>query len=366
MSASHADAASTPILRARAQAAASQSSPSSSSASSAPLAAGSMTALQATAGRFGLSLAAVNTVQALSSGALAGAVSRTITSPLERLKVMKQVQARSDKYSGIVSALATMYREEGLRSYWKGNGTNVVRIAPFSAIQFCSFDLYKRRLLPSSSAAGTGTGSQAQVQLSPLRTFAAGALTGITASTLCYPLDLVRSVLSVQTTTREYRGIGHALLTIARRDGVLGLYKGLTPTLLGIAPYIALNMTVFDLLKRRYLPQPHEPNFTAINLTLGACAGFVAAATTYPSDVVRRRLQLQGMRGVGLELPRYSGTVDCVRVMLREEGVRGLYKGLSACLLKVVPSMAISFTVYEALKSALKFDPPSNKPPSAG
>ena len=277
--------------------------------------------------RYGVSLTAFNTFQALSSGALAGAVSRSITSPLERLKVLKQVQAHSDKYRGILPALLRMHREEGLRSFWKGNGTNVVRIAPFSAIQFFSFDVYKRTLLPSTSTQGS--------QPSPMRTFAAGALTGITASTLCYPLDLVRSVLSVQTNRAEYRGIVHTLLTIARTDGVRGLYRGLTPTLLGIAPYIALNMTTFDLLKRRYLPSRDHPHFTLINLCLGATAGFVAAGITYPSDVVRRRLQLVGMKGV--DLPQYTGTTNCIRVMLREEGVRGLYKGMLPCFLKVSP-----------------------------
>lgn len=87
--------------------------------------------------------AALNTVKALSAGAFAGALSRTVTSPLERLKVLKQVQSHNTKYDGIVSALVRMYKEEGIRSYWKGNGTNVARIAPFSAIQFVSFDIYK-------------------------------------------------------------------------------------------------------------------------------------------------------------------------------------------------------------------------------
>ena len=306
--------------------------------------------------RFGLPISSANTLLSLSSGAIAGAVSRTLTSPLERLKVMKQVQAHSDKYHGIIPALTRMYREEGVRAFWKGNGVNVIRIAPFSAIQFFSFDVYKRLVLPPSSVQGS--------QPSPLRTFVAGALTGITASTICYPLDLVRSVLSVQLNNTQYKGIAHTLVTIVRIDGFFGLYRGLTPTLLGIAPYIALNMSCFDLLKRRYLPSSNHPHFTIINLTLGATAGFVAAGLTYPSDLIRRRLQLQGMKGV--DLPKYKGTVDCVRVMLREEGVRGLYKGMLPCFLKVCPAMAVSFTVYEELRRRLKFDPPSSKPPSAG
>ena len=138
--------------------------------------------------------AALNTLKALSAGAFAGALSRTLTSPLERLKVLKQVQSHNTKYNGIFSALATMYREEGIRSYWKGNGTNVVRIAPFSAIQFVSFDFYKSIII-GDDPANAGF----------FKTFGSGALTGMTAATICYPLDLVRSVLSVQTTTENYK-----------------------------------------------------------------------------------------------------------------------------------------------------------------
>lgn len=306
--------------------------------------------------KFGMPISTFNTFQALSSGAFAGAVSRTITSPLERIKVLKQVQSSGDKYKTITGSMRTIYTEEGFLAFWKGNGTNVVRIAPFSAIQFFSFDVYKRLVMPPDSLAHS--------QPSPLRTFGAGALTGLTASTICYPLDLIRSVLSVQTTSKQYRGILHAGMSIAKKEGIIGLYRGLTPTLMGIAPYIAINMTTFDLLKRHFLPSRDHPQFTVINLLLGACAGFTAAGITYPTDLIRRRMQLQGNTSV--DLPQYKGTVDCVRVIVKSEGVRGLYKGMGACFLKVVPSMAIAFTVYESLRKHLKFDPPASKPPSAG
>jgi solute carrier family 25 phosphate transporter 23/24/25/41 len=297
----------------------------------------------------------LHTVKSLTAGAIAGAVSRTLTSPLERLKVMKQVQSSGDAYHGIVSALRKMYREEGLKAYWKGNGTNVARIAPFSAIQFFSFDVYKKLLLPDDGS----------TEPSFLRTFSAGALTGITASTICYPLDLVRSVLSVQTSaTSEYNGILDTLKKIARKDGFIGLYRGLTPTLMGIAPYVAINMTTFDLLRRKYLPNRDHPYFSLINLSLGACAGFTAAGITYPTDLIRRRMQLQGTSGV--DLPKYNGTMDCIKTMIRTEGVRSLYKGLIPCFMKVVPSMAVSFMLYEFLRKTWKFQPPSAKPPAVG
>lgn len=288
--------------------------------------------------------AAVNTAKALLSGAVAGAVSRTVTSPLERLKVMRQVQATGTKYqTGLFQAFVQMYREEGIRAYWKGNGTNVARIAPSSAVQFFGFDAYKRWLLPND-------------EKDTLRILAAGALSGTTGAVLLYPLDLVRSFLSVQTTKNQYSGIVHCMRTIVANEGVIGLYRGLVPTVMGIAPYVAFNFATFDLLKRHYLPSPQHNYFDLINLSLGAAAGGVAAAITYPTDVVRRRMQLQGFKD--FNLPRYDSTWHCIRTTVATEGVKGLYKGMVPCFLKVVPSMAIAFMIYERMRTLLKFDPP--------
>jgi len=288
---------------------------------------------------------AVNTSKALFSGGVAGAISRTATSPLERLKVMRQVQASGNQYGSLFGAFVKMYKEEGLKSYWKGNGTNVARIAPQSAVQFCAFDIFKRMLLPND-------------EVSPLRTLAAGGLAGATASVVCYPLDLVRSFLSVQTTNQQYRGIAHCMSSIVKAEGILGLYRGMVPTLFGIAPYVALNFAVFDTLKRKYLPNRDHQYFDVINFSLGAISGGVAASLTYPTDVIRRRVQLMGYQGTGLNMPKYDGTWHCITSTVKQEGIRGLYKGMVPCWLKVVPSMAIAFMIYERCRKVLKFDPP--------
>jgi Ca2+-binding EF-hand superfamily protein len=160
-----------------------------------------------------------NMVKSLFSGAVAGAVSRTVTSPLERLKVIKQIQM-GDKYKGVIAPLIQMYKEEGIRSYWKGNGTNVARIAPYSAIQFFTFDVYKEMLSDNRENPGT------------LNVLTAGGLAGMTSTIFCYPLDLVRSILTVQTSNAEYKGMNDALVKIYRTQGFFGLYKGLGTTLM--------------------------------------------------------------------------------------------------------------------------------------
>jgi len=79
------------------------------------------------------------------AGGIAGAVSRTVVSPLERLKILFQVQsAGRDAYKmSVPKALAKMWREEGLRGFMAGNGTNCIRIVPYSAVQFGSYNFYK-------------------------------------------------------------------------------------------------------------------------------------------------------------------------------------------------------------------------------
>eukprot|EP00744_Colponema_vietnamica_P004324 GILI01006478.1.p1 GENE.GILI01006478.1~~GILI01006478.1.p1 ORF type:complete len:329 (-),score=60.81 GILI01006478.1:710-1651(-) len=277
----------------------------------------------------------VKRLKLLVAGGLAGTISRTATSPLERLKILRQAEVSSHKYDTLSGAFIRMWREEGFRGFFKGNFTNIVRIAPHSAVQFYSFDLYKRMLGTTSSSTLSGA----------FLIFSAGAMAGMTSSTLVYPLDLVRSVLSVQTTDR-YRGIMHCVSEIYKAEGLVGLYRGWGATLMGIAPYVAINMTTFDVLKAKFLPDRKDPRFDIINLSLGAVSGAAAATATYPTDVVRRRMQLQGFS----DLPQYDSIADCVRKTIKMEGVRGLYKGMVPCYLKVIPSVAISFMTYERLK----------------
>jgi len=298
------------------------------------------------------SSAAMNTFKSLCSGALAGAVSRTATSPLERLKVMKQVQAEGNAYGGIIKALGKMWREEGPLSFWRGNGTNVVRIAPYSAIQFFSFDKYKRFLTKEGTSANGPNG------IGNVRLLTAGAMSGMTSSIICYPLDLVRSVLTVQTDRSNKFGIMQTIGSIYRDGGVVALYRGLVPTMFGIAPYVAINFAVFDNLKRRYVPKDRsDPTFDVLNLLCGAGAGGTAAAITYPTDVLRRRMQLSGFDSGAAHLPKYNSTWHCITTTFKTEGMIGFYKGLTPCLLKVVPSMAIAFAIYERCRKLLKFDP---------
>jgi len=271
----------------------------------------------------------------LLAGGVAGAVSRTAVSPLERVKILLQLQRGSEvRYTGFLNALKTVYKEEGFRGLLKGNGTNVIRIFPYSAVQFAAYERYKK-LYKVDKDSG------------PFRFLSAGASAGITSVVATYPLDLIRTRLSSSEGNR-YKGIWFALVTIWRQEGVLALYKGITATVLGIAPYVGLNFTTYELLKRVFIKQQTLPP-PVIHLTCGAVAGAVSQTVTYPLDVLRRRMQMQAFG----EHPAYGTSWNCMSQTFKNEGVRGFYKGMLPNYLKVVPSISITFLVYEWTKRVI-------------
>jgi len=287
---------------------------------------------------------------AFCAGGVAGAVSRTVVSPLERLKILYQVQSagRTEYKMSVAKALRKMYRDEGWRGFMRGNGTNCVRIVPYSAVQFGSYNIYKRFAEPSPGA-----------DLDPIRRLVCGGLAGITSVVFTYPLDIVRTRLSIQTASfaalgkheGKPPGMWPTMAHMYRTEGgVVGLYRGIIPTVAGVAPYVGLNFMVYESV-RKYFTDPGEKNPTWYNkLAAGAISGAVAQTCTYPFDVLRRRFQINAMNGMGYQ---YKSIWDAVRTIVAQEGIMGLYKGIMPNLLKVAPSMASSWLSFEVTRDFL-------------
>ena len=273
------------------------------------------------------------------TGAIAGAVSRTATCPLERIKILRQTSVKAYSSLTIGQALMKMYRKEGVVGFYKGNGVNVFRASPCAALEFLFYEVYKSLLIDESNS----------------KDFTAkllcGALTGVTANTITYPLDLIKTILSVQLNPRHYKKgvIGHVKI-IYKKDGILGFYKGWLTTMIGIAPYIAIKMATFDALKSKYLQDKNKAHFDLINLSFGAIAGMVSMTATYPFDLIKRKMQLVG---VNKHARRYEGLIHCINSTMIHEGPKGFFKGLSPCILKMVPATAILFSVNERLKKMI-------------
>ena len=223
----------------------------------------------------------------LVAGGVAGGVSRTLTSPLERLKILRQCSTSEYKSLNMLESLIRFYRFEGLRGFFKGNGSNVLKVVPFTAIEFFTFAKAKDRLPEDPSK---------------LSLLICGSVAGTCATVITYPIDLVKTALSIKLDSGR-TSIKSELQRIYIHHGLSGCYKGVGMSLVGIAPFIGFKMATFDILKRRYNHQS-----TIANLALGGISGSAAMFITYPTDLIRRKIQL-----LAYDLPPapYTNVVEC-------------------------------------------------------
>lgn len=252
-----------------------------------------------------------------------------------------------------------MWKTEGIRGLFRGNGLNCMRIIPNSAIKFLAFEQFTRSLSASSLNAG-GDG-----KLTPLSRLGAGAVAGILGMSATYPMDMIRGRISVQQASGgpQYRGLIHGGISIARAEGVAALFRGWVPSTIGVVPYMGLNFGVYETLKAHLVDAAGVKDDRELSvltrLAAGAVAGTAGQTLAYPFDVVRRRLQVSGWDGAaklhaeGGHAVAYRGMVDCFVRTVREEGVSALFKGLAPNYVKVVPSIAIAFVTYEQVKDVL-------------
>lgn len=294
----------------------------------------------------------------LLAGGIAGMVSKTTVAPLDRIKILLQAHSRHHEHHGVFSGVRHIVKSESPWALYKGNGAQMVRIFPYAATQFTSFELYKKYL-----AGIFGPNSH-------IDKFIAGAGAGLTAVTLTYPLDTIRARLAFQISGEHvYTGIANAAITIFREEGGLrALYRGFVPTLMGMVPYAGLSFYCFEYLKygcMKYLPkftcQPCRKNTGGLVLAVpgkllcGGLAGAVAQSVSYPLDVTRRRMQLAMMNP---ETSHYAtGMLSTLRHIYKEHGVvKGLYRGMSINYMRAVPMVAVSFSTYEMAKQLLGMD----------
>lgn len=305
----------------------------------------------------------VDSCKLLLSGGIAGALSKSCTAPLARLTILYQVDglghvatntSQANKL-GISEILKRIVRQEGLSALWKGNGVTIVHRLPYSAANFWTYEkvneLWKQHL-PAQGPLAIGDVA---------RRLVAGGIAGLSACTLAYPLDLVRTRLAAQTTHHYYHGISHTVSTIVKQDGFRGLYRGLAATLTQVAPSLAINYAAYETLRNQMLTIRNNNSDTnsnrntpsvAMSLACGSVAGLISSTATFPLDLVRRRMQLGGGGGGGAH-HQQQGYIQMFRNAIKTGGIRGLYAGILPEYYKVVPGVAIAFCTYELMKASL-------------
>ncbi|XP_067114486.1 calcium-binding mitochondrial carrier protein SCaMC-2-B isoform X2 [Osmerus mordax] len=275
----------------------------------------------------------------LVAGGGAGAVSRTCTAPLDRLKVLMQVHASRSNSMGIAGGFTQMVREGGVRSLWRGNGINVIKIAPESAIKFMAYEQIKRLM-----------GSN-QETLGILERLVAGSLAGVIAQSSIYPMEVLKTRLALRR-TGQYSGIADCAKHIFRKEGLAAFYKGYVPNLLGIIPYAGIDLAVYETLKNSWLQHYASTSADPGVFVLLACcttSSTCGQLASYPLALVRTRMQAQATLEGG---PQMS-MMGLFKHIVRTEGATGLYRGLAPNFMKVIPAVSISYVVYENLKISL-------------
>ncbi|XP_014222694.1 calcium-binding mitochondrial carrier protein SCaMC-2 isoform X1 [Trichogramma pretiosum] len=272
----------------------------------------------------------------LLAGGVAGAVSRTCTAPLDRIKVYLQVHG--SKSCNILSCGRYMMREGGIKSYWRGNGINVLKIGPETALKFAAYEQVKRQIKGSDNR-----------ELSIYERFVAGSIAGGVSQSVIYPLEVMKTRLALRK-TGEYAGIRDAASKIFNQAGLKSFYRGYIPNLIGILPYAGIDLAVYETLKNNYLRTHDKSEQPAIWLLIlcGTVSSTAGQVCSYPLALVRTRLQAQ--------VAPVNGEMSMVGIfsdILKREGLRGLYRGLTPNFLKVAPAVSTSYVVYEYVRSAL-------------
>lgn len=185
-------------------------------------------------------------------------------------------------FRAVVRYLVNIYRVDGFAAMYRGNSATMVRIVPYAAIQFTSHERWRRVLAVDEGGQSTSG-----------RRFLAGSLAGVTSQTLTYPLDMMRARMAVSAEPTSLRAV---FVGICRTEGPRTLLRGYVATVLGVIPYAGTSFFTYETLKRRYYQWPGEKHNTSLYMLMfGAAAGAIGQSTSYPLDIVRRRMQTEGV-----------------------------------------------------------------------
>jgi len=278
--------------------------------------------------------------QTVFAGLLAGTLARTATAPFERISIIMRAGCTVHASSSVLGTMASVVRSEGLAALWRGNLLNCFQIGCFSSTYFCT-----QHFITTPLVSGTAQ------EPSFLEKFLAGGLAGVVAMTSIYPLFVGHTRLAL-TDKRRYSGVMDMFTKTITRDGFRSFSHGYGVSALATMSGKGLDMvgilTLREVLVRAGV-EPSASEMFFIGMGTSALTTFFCA----PLHTVRTRLIAQGS-SLGRPMV-YHGPLDCMRKVvmgdrlmgLRAEGVRGLFRGVTANVLKICPAVGIQFAGYE-------------------
>ncbi|KAJ7623591.1 mitochondrial carrier protein RIM2 [Roridomyces roridus] len=297
------------------------------------------------------------------AGGIGGMCGAIVTSPFDVVKTRLQSNLFREKHSTVSMAgasgaaayvaprsranvlynfietghiLRDIYREESPRELFKGLGPTLVGVVPARSINFFTYGNGKQIIANKFNDGQENT----WVHLS------AAAVAGIATGTATNPLWVVKTRLQLDSSTRTGERLSGSWATIRlimKENGIRGFYKGLSASYLGVSEGV-IQWVLYERLKKLTEGKGGVLEFVGMLGSAGAAKG-VASLITYPHEVIRTRLRQPHVNGV----VKYSGLVQTLQLVIKEEGARRLYGGLSAHLMRVVPNAAVMYSIYEGI-----------------
>ena len=259
-------------------------------------------------------------------GGLSGIISLTVAAPVDLYKMQLQTPFLPN------SNLKNVIHHEGVLGLWKGNGINCFRIFPQTGIHFVGNNMCLQ-IFQSIGIVPNAT----HYMLS-------GTLGGIVGSVCTYPLETARTRFSLQTHHDHYSSVYDAIKRMSFQD----CYRGVSMHLLGHVPFNALTFTFFHTYKKNISFSLSE---RSMNFICGGLSGLCAVVVTYPTDIIRRHMQLQGFNE---HVPICNSVRDCIRNIFMNDGMYGYYRGLHAGMLRMFIAMSVQFTMFGELQNIVK------------
>merc|ERR1719502_1591082 len=258
------------------------------------------------------------------AGGTAGAVAKTATAPIERVKLLIQTQDANPKiisgevprYSGIINCFTRVSAEQGFMAFWRGNTVNVIRYFPTQAFNFAFKDTIKG-LFPKYNP-------KTEFWSFFMTNLASGGAAGAGSLTIVYPLDYARTRLAsdVGSGNPQFTGLVDCLVkTASGPGGVMGMYGGFGVSVVGIVAYRGPYFGIYDTLKEK---NPFKKDKGIVGLAskfaIAQTTAIIAGFISYPFDTVRRRLQMQSEKPPDQWL--YAGTLDCALVLVGYDEIK--------------------------------------------
>jgi len=281
----------------------------------------------------------------LIAGFVAGAISRTMTAPFDRVSIVLRAGQTIHEGKGVFGALRSMIRAGGILSLWQGNGVNCIQVGPESALTFFLYEFFKSHGLNDPQ------------HPNPMEKFFFGALAGWSAMTLVYPMYVIQTRMAIAEPV-DYKNLFDCFRQTYRAGGWTSLFRGYYPSTFRIVPYKGGDLLIFNTLKEMFVKEGENISVVQ-SMIFGAFASCFSQTLTYPLVTARTKLIGQSMNG---RPTVYRGMWDALKktVMgnkeqgLMREGFKGLYHGCIANLCKMVPAVSIQFAVYEQTVKILK------------